>query len=78
MPSGAWQQWLDTAQNMNLIRQSENEVELTRLQLEKEKEARKQRKINMELFKHLDSKPNLSSEDQELRNTLLKKLFPLD
>ncbi|XP_057520755.1 glutathione S-transferase T2-like [Amaranthus tricolor] len=78
MPSGAWQQWLDTAQNMNLIRQSENEVELTRLQLEKEKEARKQRKINMELFKHLDSKPNLSSEDQELRNTLLKKLFPSD
>ncbi|XP_021764432.1 glutathione S-transferase T2-like [Chenopodium quinoa] len=78
MPSGAWQQWLDTAQNMNLLRQSENEVELTRLQLEREKEARKQRKINMELFKHLDSKPNLSSEDQELRSTLLKKLFPSD
>ncbi|CAO2841280.1 unnamed protein product [Amaranthus hypochondriacus] len=78
MPSEAWQQWLDTAQNMNLIRQSENEVELTRLQLEREKEARKQRKINMELFKHLDSKPNLSSEDQELRSTLLKKLFPSD
>ncbi|XP_021739791.1 glutathione S-transferase T2-like [Chenopodium quinoa] len=37
MPLAAWQQWLDTAQNMNLIRQSENQVELTRLQLEREK-----------------------------------------
>ncbi|XP_021715947.1 glutathione S-transferase T2-like [Chenopodium quinoa] len=86
-PSESFQQWLDTLQHMNLARQTENEVEMEKIkyrrekeaglaQLEKDREARKQRKINLELFKILEEKPYLSEEDQERRNNLVKVLFP--
>ena len=59
---------------MKLRFQREKEAE--NAQLEREREARKQRKINLELFKILEAKPYLSEEDQERRNNLVKILFP--
>lgn len=90
MPSDAFQQWLDSIEKMNLTRASEitrmkydkdvevekQKVESEGFQLAREKEARKHRKINLELFKVLSSKEYLMKEEQELKNNLVKVLFP--
>ncbi|XP_048490000.1 glutathione S-transferase T2-like [Beta vulgaris subsp. vulgaris] len=86
MPPEAFQQWVDSVSEMNLSRTSETEMELARLkhdrdiesesvQPEREKVLVKQ--INLELFKVLSSKAYLTEEEEEeLKNNLVKVLFP--
>ncbi|XP_057249352.1 uncharacterized protein LOC104906564 [Beta vulgaris subsp. vulgaris] len=87
IPPEAFQQWVDSVSEMNLSRTSETEMELARLkhdrdieservQLEREKVLVKQRKINLELFKVLSSKAYLIEQEEELKNNLVKVLFP--
>ncbi|XP_010695356.2 glutathione S-transferase T3-like [Beta vulgaris subsp. vulgaris] len=88
MPAEAFQEWMDQVQKLNLEKNNELQVEIQRInhekesnnemvRLERDKIAIKNKKINLKLLKVLSSRNDLNEEEQELKRDLVKVLSPM-
>ena len=88
MPAEAFQEWMDQLQRLNLEKNNEVQVEIEKINhekenntmmapLEREKIAIKNRKINYKLFKVVSTRNDLNEEEQQLKRDSVKVLFPI-
>jgi hypothetical protein len=67
--------WADAVFHLSLTRKEEADVEKGRLELDKKKEARKEKKLNWTMYQSLLQKGFLSPQEEELKKKLEEKLL---